>query len=199
MQLFDPVKFQHDIHNTILLAVETLQATEDAFTFFHKKYLSLLNSQAPLKFLTTKEHELEQKPWITKGLLVSIRVKSKLYKLFRNTKKKEFYNKFKTYRDIINSLLRKSKRQFYKKCSAEHSSNSKKTWSAINNILSRSKKNKSTDIFLNDNGKIIDNQNTVSTKFNNYFINVAYSLSKKITNPTSQDFLLKKLHSMKLN
>ena len=42
MKLFDPIKFQHDLHNSILLAVETLQDTEDAFTFFHKKYLSAL-------------------------------------------------------------------------------------------------------------------------------------------------------------
>ena len=90
IKLFDPVKFQY---NSILLAVET----DDAFTFFHKTYFSLLNSQAPLKFLTKKDNKLEQKTWITKGLLVSIRVKSKLNKLLKYTKKKDSYNKFKTY------------------------------------------------------------------------------------------------------
>ena len=44
MKLFDPVKFQHDLHNSILLAVETLQDTEDAFAFFHKKYFSSITN-----------------------------------------------------------------------------------------------------------------------------------------------------------
>ena len=67
----------------------------------------------------------------------------------------------------------------------------KKTWSAINDILNRSSKHKTSDIFLNDNGKILTNQKSVANKFNDYFINVADNLSKKIDKPSTkfQDYL----------
>ena len=37
--------------------------------------------------LVYKEEEEELKPWITKGILNSTRVKAKLFKLFKKTKK----------------------------------------------------------------------------------------------------------------
>ena len=49
---------------------------------------------------------------------------------------------------MINSLLRKSKKQYYKKYFQEHSSNMKKTWTGINNLLHRNNKQKLSDLFL---------------------------------------------------
>ena len=67
----------------------------------------------------------------------------------------------------------------------------KKTWSAINDILNRSKKHKTSDIFLNDNGNILTDQKIIANKFNDYFLNVADNLAKKIAKPSTkfQDYL----------
>ena len=77
------------------------------------KILAIVNKRAPFQIPTHKQFELECKPWITKGILISTRIKAKLFKLFKRTKKPEHYKKFKQYRDMINSLLRKSKKQYY--------------------------------------------------------------------------------------
>ena len=193
MKNFDPGNFQGDL----LLILRELQKfnksddAEQAFLYFHKKYQAIVNKHAPFQILTRKQQELERKPWITKGILTSTRIKAKLFKLFKRTHKPEHYTKFKLYRDTINSLLRKSKKQYYKKYFAAHINNMKKTWTGINNVLHRQSKQKVSDIFLNIGGKLFTDQKIVVDKMNNYFINVAENLALKIPKPNTkfQDYL----------
>ena len=193
MKNFDIGHFQADL----LLLLREIQNfvnpgdAEQAYLFFHKKYQAIVNKHAPLQTLTRKQQELERKPWITKGILTSIRVKAKIFKQFKKSQNHVHYKKFKLYRDTINSLLRKSKKQFYKKYFAEHINNMKKTWTGINTILHRQNKQKHSDIFLNISGKLFTDQKTVVDKMNNYFINVAENLAEKIPKPTTkyQDYL----------
>ena len=189
MKNFRIENFQADLS---LLSKESFNHNADtAFNFFHKKFQSIVDKHAPLQFLTQKQFELECKPWITKGILTSTRIKSKLYKTFKKNKKPEDYAKFKKYRDLINSLLRKSKKQYYKKYFEKHISDSKKTWSGINNLLNRQNKQKLKDIFLNVDGNLYTDQKIVVEKMNDYFINVAENLAKKIPKPSTkfQDYL----------
>ena len=189
MKNFKIENFQADLS---LLSKEPYNNNADtAFTFFHKKFQAIVNKHAPFQILTHKQFELECKPWITKGILTSTRIKSKLFKIFKKSKKLEDYSKFKKYRDLINSLLRKSKKQYYKKYFEKHISNIKKTWSGINNLLHRQNKQKLTDIFLNVDGNLFTDQKTVVEKMNNYFINVAENLAMKIPKPNTkfQDYL----------
>ena len=43
-------------------------------------YIKTLNSRAPFRPLSRSERKLNEKPWITKGILKSIRTKNKLFK-----------------------------------------------------------------------------------------------------------------------
>ena len=99
--------------------------------------------------------------------------------------------KFKRYRDLINTLKKKSQKQFHIEYFQKYANNAKKAWSGINTILHKKKKQKTSDIFLNVNGKLITDQKIVSKLFNNYFINVADNLAKKIPKPNTkyQDYL----------
>ena len=67
----------------------------------------------------------------------------------------------------------------------------KKTWKGINNLLNRKDSTKVSDIFLNINGKLLTDQKLVVDKMNQYFINVADNLARKIPKPNTkfQDFL----------
>ena len=182
MKNFDELKYQADL-NLVLQELQVNFVNEDAekaYTFFHKKHSCILNKHSPIEFLTQKQIELELKPWITKGILTSVRVKAKLFKTFKNTLKNSDYMKFKFYRDTINSLMRKSKKQYYKNYFAKYASNIKKTWKGINNLLNRRGNTKVSDIFLNINGKILTEQTVVVDKMNKYFINVADNLVKDI-------------------
>ena len=87
MKNFDALKYQADLY-LVLQELEmhkttTYKNAEAAYNFFHKKNAAILHELAPLEFLTRKQVELELKPWITKGILTSTRVKAKLFKLFK--------------------------------------------------------------------------------------------------------------------
>ena len=60
----------------------------------------------------------------------------------------------------------------------------------IKKLLNR-KPNKNDDKVINENGVIICNQKVVSNKFNNYFVNVAHDLLRKLCEPNNkfQDYL----------
>ena len=187
MKNFDALRYQADLY-LVLQELEMHKTTlyknaEVAYNFFHKKHSAILHKHAPMEFLTRKQVELELKPWITKGILNSTRVKSKLFKLFKKTKSEEYYARFKFYRDTINSLLRKSKKQYFKQYFSLHAHNIKKTWKGINNLLHRQGNSKVSDIFLNIDGKLFTDQKIVVDKMNNYFVNVADNLAKKIPKP----------------
>ena len=87
-------------------------------------------------------------------------------------------------------MIRKSKKSHYKVYFEKNIQNSKKTWSEINNILSR-KRNMQNNYFLFENGKFISNRKQVANKFNHFFTNVAENLSKRIKNGNTkfQDYL----------
>ena len=52
----------------------------DIFDSFYSLLTSTINAHAPLKKLTRKQKRLKNKPWITKGLLIFIKRKQKMYK-----------------------------------------------------------------------------------------------------------------------
>ena len=53
----------------------------DLFEQFYSLITKTIDTHAPLKKLSRKQRRLKSKPWITKGLLISIKRKQKLHKL----------------------------------------------------------------------------------------------------------------------
>ena len=68
---------------------------------FYEKITKLLDEMAPLKKPTKKEVRLRQSPWITHGLLKSMKIRDKLYKEYileaNCVKKYEIQSKYKKY------------------------------------------------------------------------------------------------------
>ena len=54
--------------------------------------IDIINNNAPIITLSRKESKLRQKPWLTKGIIESIRIKNQLYK---NTLKSKIVSGFK--------------------------------------------------------------------------------------------------------
>ena len=127
MKKSNDLNFQADL----LLLLRELQGSpelndaETAYNFFHEKHSMIVHKHFPMETLTRKQQELELKPWITKGILTSIRVKAQLFKTFKRTQKSQDYAKFKYYRDTINSLTRKSKKQYHKEYFIKHAHKAK--------------------------------------------------------------------------
>ena len=118
-------------------------------------------------------------PWITKGLLKSINKKNKLYKCYIQKPSQSNLQKFKTYKNKLNMLIRKSKRMYFFKKFEKSKNNMKQTWKDINILIGKNKKTSSQCKFQGDNGMITDPQQ-ISNRFNNFFVNVGPNLASEI-------------------
>ena len=192
MKHFDEVAYHLDLQGiNFTEKIKEENDVDNAYAIFHKHFIEIIDKHAPLKSLSKKEIKQRQKPWITSGIQKSISKKNKFYGKFLKTKDYFWYRRYKTYRDSLNSLIRKGKNNYYLKYFTESAKNSKKLWTGINQALNKNSKNTSEEIFINADGKILDNQKNVANKFNNYFINVAQKLESELgeCNSSYQDYL----------
>ena len=92
---------------------ETVYNSDDvnlAFNTFFNKLNMITEKHVPLKKLSKNKVKLLTKPWITKGLMISIKNKNKLYKLYLKSKNGYYLSKFKLVRNKLKHLLLISKR-----------------------------------------------------------------------------------------
>ena len=78
-------------------------------------------------------------PWITKGIITSIKVRDNLYKKYMVAKtpsnKSLLLNKYKQYHNLIVTLTRLSKKNRYKLLFEQNKTNIKQTWDGIKELV----------------------------------------------------------------
>ena len=84
------------------LFVNDSRDVNSAFSSFFNKFNKLINKHAPMKTISKRKAKLLSKPWVTKGLRISVRMKNKLYA-------SRDMIKYKVYRNNLCSLIRLSK------------------------------------------------------------------------------------------
>ena len=117
-----------------------------------ESFIKTLNSHAPLKPLSRRARKLNEKPWITKGILKSIKTKNKLFKFcykYSAANKIEFYIKYRNKLTRVKSL---AKSQYYNKLLTENRSNPKKTQEVLGQIIEGSKSRNKLPTSLKMNG-----------------------------------------------
>jgi len=163
-----------------------------AYDKFLDTYKSIYNSSFPLKNISNKRAKLINKPWISKGLLTSIKHKSDLYKKFLKNPS-EINNKiYKQYKNKLSYLLKIAKKNYYDFKFEEANGNLRKTWKLLNEIINRKgKKNSKLPSIFTDGNKDISNPHEIANKFCNFFTNVGSNLANKLppTNVSPNNFL----------
>ena len=145
----------------------------------------LLDTYARLKRVKKYKLKFKFKPWITLGLQKSISVKNKLLTNFINKKdpilKEECHTNYKKYRNLLSTLMKKSKQAYYDKYFERNWNNIKNTWKGIKSLISLKivASNVPTVLSL-DNGDTITNPYDIANTFNNYFASIAETTKKSI-------------------
>ena len=104
---------------------------------FIKKFSEIHNSCFPLKKVKSKNKRI--KPWISKGMLISIKRKNLLYKSYIRSPNITNKTKFTTYRNKPNHLLRLSKKQYINNKIQDSENKMKDTWKILNSLLNKTK------------------------------------------------------------
>ena len=113
---------------------------DNSTKFYLDKINMLIDTYASLKRINKYKLKFKSKPWITLGLQKSISVKNKLLTNFINKKdpvlKEEFHTKYKKHRNLLSTLLKKSKQAYYDKYFERSWNNIKNTWKRIKSLIS---------------------------------------------------------------
>ena len=179
-------------------------ATPDNFNQLFAEFVALIENtieiHAPLKKLSRKQQKLQSKPWITKGILISVRHKRKLYKshfLAGTEIQKRFYKK---YLNTLTKVKTASKKIYYRLEFGRNLSSPRKTWELIRSALpvpiNQSRTNKSKIDLLKIDGQDIKESFSIAKKLNEHFISVGKNLADKI--PTNDNHSFSKYLNQKV-
>jgi flavodoxin len=158
--------------------------TDQSFSLFYNKIIRLLDEMAPMQKLTKKEIGLKKCPWITYGILASMRARDALYKKFTKETdpvlKENYFGSYKAYRNRIIALIRTSKKQYYAKFFEENNSNVKKTWDGIRNLINVNKKSSTKIDKIFADSKWLTEGKDIANSVNKFFVNIGSTVEDKI-------------------
>ena len=152
-----------------LISEENIDYSKEAFL---NKINNLLDSYAPLKKRSKYKLNLQK----------SISIKEKLltkYIKMKDVKKLEFHKKYKNIRNLLSTLIKQSKHNYFNKYFEDNWNNMKNTWKGIKNMITL--KNHLSDFprTLSVNDVTISNPCDIANAFNNYFTSVAKKKKEK--------------------
>ena len=89
MKSIDVDKFCDDLESSLtpltydlIYSPLTPQSLNDNFNRLIKTISDVIETRAPLQTASRRQKRLQKRPWITKGILISIKNKQKLYKTY---------------------------------------------------------------------------------------------------------------------
>ena len=88
-----------------------------------------------MQIVSKKWRRFSQKPWLTRGIITSIKYKQKLYRtyfLMGNAFEKQF---FKKYANKLTRVKNCQKKMYYTKYISKHNTNPNKVWQIINSLI----------------------------------------------------------------
>ena len=149
------------------------------FSNFIELVSATINTHASLTKASRKKRKLMNKPWITKGILVSIRRKQKLYIIFFKNGTEIEKILYKTYANKLSKIKALSKKLYLKQEIFNFSHDMCKFWCIMKTLLPH-KPTRVLPKYIHEEGQIIDTPLDIADKFNNYFCRVGKVLAEKI-------------------
>ena len=136
----------------------------------------LYNKHFPV---TTKIISLKRKmnPWITTGLLNSIRHKNFLFKQLKLGLTSQL--EYNIYRNRTNALIKLTKRNYYMHAFSSFKKSTKKIWQTVNSLTKGPPSHTKMSSLIFDN-KVFSTPQDISNIFNEHFANIASSLEEKL-------------------
>ena len=155
---------------------------QNAFTTFHGVLIKLYNTHFPKQ--KVKYAYNTRKPWLSHGWREATKKKNKLFLKYRKTNSVQNETNYKIYRNKLNHLLKISEKKHFQELLNSSKDNMKKTWQIMKNIVNKGKSKQIQSKFKLSDGTVTTNKDVISSKFNDFFVNIGPTLAKKIPNQT---------------
>ena len=147
----------------------------------------------PTKTKKFNRYKHKISPWITNGIMTSIKQRDRLYKHLQKIKSTSIKfqtetEKLQLHCSILQKSVRNAKAQYYNSIFNKYKSDIKQTWKHINQMLNRNSSKSDFPKYFLENGKMITDDTEIANCFNNFFLNVGPDLSNKIKAPKNQSY-----------
>ena len=136
---------------------------DKAYEKFNHKLQKYYDKNIPL--VRTKYKKVKN-PWITKGILKSIKTRNKLYKKSLKKMSDENCSKYKIYRNKLTSIIRISRKLHYSNKIDMNKTSNASIWQIVKDMIGS--KNNTPKSFFKD-GQEINNPVKIANMFNSYF------------------------------
>jgi hypothetical protein len=160
------------------------QVTKDVIDTIHE----LTDKYAPIKEVPRSKARQFSKPWITSGILKSIKTKHKMYRSHFFSNDIEKVTIYKKYSNKLNKIKSTSKVNYYNAQFEKCKNNLKATWKLIGSLIKRRSKGQLYPTRLIRNNQTFTNRCEIVNQFNQHFTNVGPNLASSLEicneNPT---------------
>lgn len=124
------------------------------------------------------------KPWITNGIITSIKHRDKIKKKLLKNYITDLDNEYRRYRNNLNKTIHHAKNNYYKNEILKCENNIKTIYKVINDATNEKCNKSNSDIqIFDDNGKEFKNDKEMANFCNNFFTNVGVDMAKTIDTP----------------
>jgi hypothetical protein len=194
-------RFRDDLRNIRWHNVLNANDVNLALNNFLDTFLTLFDVHFPLCKQKINRNSVKIKDFMTKGLLISRRRKNYLFSKQIVNPTPSNVMTFKTYRNIYNSLLRKSKKLYFENVLHKFKTKPKKLWEILNYSQGKERKSNKINDILSGNSYTNDPK-LMAQSFNDHFVNIGIEIANSIEqcntdplsfvpdNPNVPDFII---------
>lgn len=169
--------FRQKLNNINWEEVVSHTSPNHSYNSFSDIFLPTYNECFPLKTSDNKTKK-NSKPWYSVGLQNSCRRKNALYRTYLRCPTTANKLKYSHYRNKYNHIVKLSRKKYYHDKLAKQMHDLKATWSTIKSIIGTKPKHAIPSVMNDSNGEYND-PFIIANRFNDFFVNVGQSLSKR--------------------
>ena len=176
-------KINEEMKNIDWIQSLTDDSVDNNFNIFHQKLIDTIDHYAPETERRISAKNIIRDPWITRGLLTSLKKQQRLYKHSLVVKTFEANTRYINYRNLLKKLIRKSKYKYLHDKCTEYRQDSRKLWTLINKIIG--KENNKSHVIESIKSANIPRTDpySITNTFNEFFSTVGkrYADKQKVT------------------
>jgi len=161
----------------------TIYSLENVNTITEKLINIITTAMTKSKYTKTIDLSKKKKPWITLGIIKSMKKRDELYRDYKKRKDERTLQNYKDYRNKIITLIKKQKEDYYKKIFLENKQNNKKMWQTFKDLIGKKSANCLTEpinILNKSSNKIEKDVCKVSEIFNNHYTSLGEKLANEV-------------------
>ena len=179
-------RFKNILHNRNWDDIKKIEDPNKAYKYFLHIFIDIYDNSFPRSEVKAR-FKSDQTPWITKAIAKSSKKKQTLYEKFLKNRTPENEETYETFKNLFETIKRRSKKKFYSEKLQKFKGDAKKTWIVMKEILGKCTTKSSTlPTKITVNKTDIFDIKKIADELNKFFTNIGTDLANKIPNASKR-------------